>query len=742
MKYIAHKDESGREQTVKEHLNNVAQLSSAFSDVFGEAEMGQLIGLYHDIGKYSHDFQRYIRLPEEKQIRGSVDHSTAGTQYVLQQPGKSLDANLEKMAAGFAIAGHHGGIPDQGTKIDNDGKKLVVRLKRQISSDFKEGMKSDALPVLTFPDTTINIHYLSDLFRKNASVSDREFSFMAYVRMLYSCLVDADYLDTESFMKDGQVNRGRFEPLSKLRDRVDAYIEPFFSPKNSLAVKRTEILKECIAAGDSAEHSLYQLTVPTGGGKTISSLAFAMHYAMAVQPKRQRIIYVIPYTSIIEQTADVFRRIVGENQVIEHHHQVSWDDVNEEDSPKRLATENWDAPLIVTTNVQFFESLFSNRSSKCRKLHNIANSIIIFDEAQMIPIGFLKACMEIIRELTDRYHCTAVFCTATQPSLGEFFPEDRKPVEIVSHQEENYLTFRRCKISMMQETWDMSKLIDELGKQEQCLCIVNRKKTANQLYDRLPSEGRYYLTTNLYPNHRREVLKKIRQRLKEGKRCRVISTSLVEAGVDFSFPMVYREMAGLDNIIQSAGRCNREHERHPEDSRTVVFRLEEESKLPAYITQQACEAAIVAAKYGNDIDLPDAIHEYFQGIHQIKNLDTAGIFGLLENGHEPFIEVADRFKLIKDDTISVFIPQAWDTEEVDMLRDLSERIRNGYASRQDMRKAGSYTVSIYPDKYKSLLDAGKLVQVADDYAVLIDLSVYDKEKGLLPGFVEGMGIFV
>ena len=376
------------------------------------------------------------------------------------------------------------------------------------------------------------------------------------IRMLYSCLVDADYLDTEQFMATEQITRGQGDSLSSLLLQLKRYIEPWFPPKNDLNRMRCEILQSCIDAG-AAPRGLYTLTVPTGGGKTISSMAFALHHG--VKHHMDRVIYVIPYTSIIEQTADIFRGIFGEKNVVEHHSNANLD--IREDGPESQygnarAVENWDAPIIVTTAVQFFESMYANRPSKCRKLHSIANSVIIFDEAQMLPVAQLRPCVAAIVKLVERFRATAVLCTATQPVLNDLFREYApayEPREICHDIPKMFERFRRVRFEHI-GIIDADGLADRLSQLPQVLCIVNSRKSAQAICGKIPSEGSYHLSTLMVPWHRMQVLAEIRERLGNGLPCRVISTSLIEAGVDVDFPAVYRELAGLDSILQAAGR--------------------------------------------------------------------------------------------------------------------------------------------------------------------------------------------
>ena len=745
--YLGHLDEeTGREQLLCDHLTGVADLAGRFAAAFGEEAMGRLLGLYHDIGKYSKEFQEYLRADEaeKKRRRGRIDHSTAGAQEIVklgQGTGQGKSSRLSKGMAhvmAFCIAGHHGGIPNQGTPANTEEEgTLLGRLKRRNLPDYRayhEAKLEDVLPAS----------------RLLEQVARAPFSAMLYTRMLFSCLVDADFLDTEDFMSAGNVEREGFASMETLLERLQKSLEEKFSKpktekekqKRQLPIneKRSALLAQSIAAGKEAKGNLYRLTIPTGGGKTISSLAFALHYAAHAKRKRKRIIYVIPYTSIIEQNAAVFRDLLDPDSVVEHHQNVDYDDVQDMDmNRKRLATENWDAPVIVTTNVQFFESLFSNRPSKCRKLHNLAESIVIFDEAQMIPLDYLRPSLAAIEALVRHYDCTAVLCTATQPPLGQFFPADLQPIEICPALVENADFFRRTTIRLREEAMTEESLAAELAAQERVLCIVNVKKTAQRIFDLLgEQEGTYHLSTNLYPVHREQVLEEIRERLKDGKPCRVISTSLVEAGVDLDFPCVLREINGLDSIVQAAGRCNREGRRLAEESVVHVFSLEKlarNAQLSAEITKN------VARSFAEDLASPEAIRRYFEELYDLsgKNrLDKKGVLG--QSGKFAFADIADDVRLIEDRTKPIFIPQSEEGQA------LLARLERGERSRALMRKVGRYIVTVYTGyteaPFEQLAAQGRIRMLDENLAVLVDMAVYDSEKGLSSNVGEGEGMFL
>ena len=612
MEYLAHSDkENGLKQTVLEHAIGTANCAEKFASSFTVPIYGKILGLYHDIGKFSKEFQNYLLYGG---VKGSVDHTGAGSIEIFKTGLNSKNPTFFLLA--MCIAGHHGGLPDMGDNPKTSEKgTLLYRLNNS-----------------SFPDCAVYKEYLPSI--KSEDVPDitknltAAFAQMFYVRMLYSCLVDADYLDTEAFLADKTVLRSGFIDITKMKLLVDEYTSKFDPSSSALNKMRCELLKQCKDAGSDNKQihkNLYTLTIPTGGGKTLSSLSFALN--RAVLTGRQRIIYVIPYTSIIEQNAGVFKGIVGENNVVEHHMNVVYDDTDGSNR-KKLATENWDAPLIVTTNVQFIESIFANKPSKCRKLHNIANSIIIFDEAQMLPEDYLLPCVEVIKELTEHYNCCVVLCTATQPSLDKFF--DNKALEIIDKPKFYYDVFKRTKIKILGKL-TKSELAAKLKKYSQVLCIVGTKRKAQQIFELLKEEKNvYHLSTNMYPAHRKRILEEVRVKLKNGEVCRVISTSLIEAGVDVDFPTVYKEMDALDSIVQAAGRCNREGKRNVEDSIVYVFELEGNSNKLRLLEKQVTEN--ILQEY-EDISSPEAITAYFNKLHVLlaENLDKRKIFECLKH---------------------------------------------------------------------------------------------------------------
>lgn len=703
-------DEHPEGQSIEAHLKGTGELAETFAAEFGAAANGKLCGLAHDIGKYSDEFQ--LRLRGGKK----VDHATAGAIECFK-----IKAAFEAVC----VIGHHSGLPNVGHK-DADTTESQTFFGRKLRAeqggipDYRKNWNGHiALP--------------QDYFRP----SGRGFATAFYIRMLYSCLVDADYIDTETFM-NGDAGRGNYEPLSALCDKLTAYISKWNNPTREIDILRQKILNSCIEKA-SAPRGIFSLTVPTGGGKTVASMAFALNHAVANSMKR--IIYVIPYTSIIEQNAKVFRDILGQENVVEHHSSVSYElseNADELEYRSALATENWDAPVIVTTAVQFFESLYANRSSKCRKLHNIANSVIIFDEAQMIPSNNLRPCVAAIAELVRAYNATAVLCTATQPAIDEMLLEYSKKesvVELCPDVDGMFEKFRRTSFEK-EGRLTTDELVSRLESQQQVLCIVNTRKSAQEVYEALPSEGRFHLSTLMCPVHRKQKLDEIRERLKSGKTCRVVSTSLIEAGVDVDFPRVFREMAGLDSILQAAGRCNREGKRSAESSIVTVFESENKVNKLIAVNRDAAEETV---RDWTQPNTTSTIERYFKAYRDfLRNDDKSGVMTASEKGISgcglPFEWIAKEFKLIDQNTFAVYIP-------IGEGKELVSRLREGERSRGLYRRAGMYSVSVYQNQFDSLINAGAAEPFGEDAAFLTDCSLYSDEKGLSTDVDGGSALF-
>ncbi len=737
--YYAHSNQwdKSRWQRLSEHLENTARLAVDFGKDARLSDLAYIAALFHDIGKYSLKFQKKL---EGKPIK--VDHSTAGAKEVKQLFQDSQNEKFISTILAYCITGHHAGLPDHGSPIDVDAEgTLLARLKKDVE-DYSPYAQEIDLAKVKLP-TRLPIQPIKGC---------EGFSVAFLTRMLYSTLVDADFQETETFMNEGKKPRGEYEGLQALHQKLTLYLERFQNPENPIHQQRTETLKACIAQANQ-KPGFYTLTVPTGGGKTLASLAFAMEHAIIHDLKR--IIYVIPYTSIIEQNAAVFKACLGDENVLEHHSNFDWgwkvqrkETETAEDKTfnslekLKLAAENWDIPIVVTTNVQFFESLYANRSSGCRKLHNIAKSVIIFDEAQMLPREYMRPCLYAVYELVKNYGATAVFCTATQPNVIQFLPEGTTVQELALNPQALYTFYKRVQIKNTGAIPDEA-LIERMNEHQQALCIVNTRNHARGLFEGLAGEGCYHLSTLMCPAHRKKTIAEIRERLKAGQPCRVVSTQIMEAGIDIDFPIGYRALSGLDSIIQAAGRVNRERKKPVGD----LYVFDPDSPLvkrtPAYIQQGADVARSILRQYAEDPMSMEAIQAYFRELYSLHNpqaFDAKMILACFEKGTGnlsfDFKTAAERFKVIEDITTPVIIPYD------EQARSLLWQVRASQYPASFSRKLQVYTVNIYEREYQALQALGLIDMYSDCYAVLNDMSHYDAATGLrLPESTRGEAIF-
>ncbi len=687
--------------------------AAGFAEAFGAKEWGRLLGLWHDLGKYSEEFQAYLRKSAagEAVRRGEVDHSTAGAQHAFRTFGE-----VGRVLA-YCLAGHHGGLPD-----DTGHGSLENRLRKK---GVPKVVGAPADLVAQSVPRVPGFNFVSDR-------RERAFQIATFCRFLFSCLIDADRLATERFMNPEQAEeRGQERPsIQQMRVALDEHLDHLTSKADDGEVNRQRgyVLRACRRAAEESP-GLFSLTVPTGGGKTLSSLAFALKHA-DIHGLR-RVIYAIPFTSIIEQNARVFREAiagVGGECVLEHHSNFDLDD----DLPQnRLASENWDAPLVVTTNVQFFESLFASRTSRCRKVHRIARSVIILDEVQTLPVDLLRASLAILSELCRNYGCSVVLCSATQPAVQrrEDFPigiEDAH--EIVPEPEELFANLRRVKTHFIGPVED--DVLAETLRQEPCvLCIVNTRGHAAELYQRVTSEGdrsTFHLSAQMCPEHRSKKLAEIRQALSDERACRVISTQLVEAGVDLDFPVVYRALAGIDSIAQAAGRCNREGRRDLGD--VYVFRPE---GAPGLHVKQAGESTMqLLARYEDDLLGLESVEEYFE-LHYWKRKDEWDkheIMSLfqLEKYHFQFREAASRYRMIRDGQIPVIVP--YDEKAVGLIRRLTRAVEPpGFDFHRQIQR---YAVAIHERGLSTLQENHVVGLYFDNFWVLENSEAYDENLGL------------
>ncbi len=721
-------------QPLEEHLENVAELAAEFARPFGAEEWARIAGLWHDLGKYSEAFQAYLREASgedyhEAELRGRVDHTTAGAQHAV--------AAIEVMGhlLAYPIAGHHAGLLD----AIADGACLEHRLTKQVEPWDRTPAAATPPPDLALPP------FLGEALARRATDPEAAaFSFSFFVRMVFSCLVDADFLDTERFMEPERAARRPRWPenvLARMEAALDRFLEALPSDDSTVNRERRRVREACLRAAE-LEPGLFSLTVPTGGGKTLSSLAFALRHAR--RHGLRRVVYVIPFTSIIEQNAAVFREVFQplvdggrSDPVLEHHSAL---DAGRETVESRLAAENWDAPLVVTTSVQFYESLFASRTSRSRKLHNLAGAVIILDEAQKIPVDYLRPCLLALTELVTNYGASVVLCTATQPAVArrDGFPIGLDGVrEIVPDPPALYRALKRVEVRDLGQL-DDEALADRLLEHDQVLCIVNTRRHARELSERLGPDG-IHLSAAMCPEHRSAVLGAIHARLERGEPCRVISTQLVEAGVDLDFPVVFRSLAGLDSIAQAAGRCNRNG--RLDMGTTYVFRSEHEV-LEAFLRDTAGAASQILGGgegeplYGDLLSL-EAVEHYFRLYYwsQQERWDAKGILDALKlvgnNRTLPFQfgfrTIAERFKLIAETGQAVIVP--WG----DRGAELVERLRSSFPlpERDLLRRLQRYTVQVPQKMYFQQL--GRTIEMVHDrYPVLISPKHhYDEQLGLV-----------
>ena len=757
---IAHTREDGSLQTLPEHIQGVAHHCALFLEEAGLPELaplGRLLAQLHDAGKAQTAFQRYILGESDQKAPHSAAGALLATQLLPSLPkGHPLKRTRIAQLLAYAISGHHRGLYDYG-ELENKLKDIDTKdrckkaegalseLMSEIQSWVKEhGAKTEA--------------YL----RKLASRVEEEEQAQALIRLLFSCLVDADFLDTEAFMDEERKGRrheatSRYAPLETLRDRLTKHMESF-STEGKINEARRAFLNRCRDHGRTCPKGYYSLFLPTGGGKTLSSMAWALETALKHEAKR--IIYVIPYTSIITQTAGIFREIFGEENVLEHHSDISFSGSEARQEAERyertrLLAENWDAPIIVTTNVQFFESLFSHKVSRSRKVHSIANSVVVFDEVQMFPTEFLHPMLRLLEDLRWIYGTQLLFCSATLPpfdkdhsstfkKVNDFhqLSEDIQP--IVPEDPELFKVFDRVIYHLEEKVYTTKELAQELSQHDSALCIVNSRRDASQLYHALLEEGKkpqdvIHLSRNMCSAHLKERIAEVRHRLKAGLPTLVISTQLIEAGVDIDLPIVYRAMSGLDSIVQAGGRCNREGKR-PAPGEVYVFSLSDGGKAFGAIAQGqgATRFLLDNDKEHTRPSIPlELIEAYYDRYYaSIESFDTKDIAESLYDEGEAkrwrfdFQQASEDFQLIDNVDRDLFVPYGKGKELIEGLEK-----HTLYLNHRTMRKLQQYHVAISKWRYEELEEARLLSEV-----------VVDRETGksilvLAPqGYDEALGV--
>lgn len=704
-------------QTNAEHCAGVARLAATFANDFGWGDAAFVMGLLHDKGKEQHGFQRYIRkMSGYEDVAGRVEktpHAFVGAK--LLTDGKISLADL----IGMPIAGHHAGLYDR-----SDYNKQKER-------DLPEDIEKNDPGIRQFERGPVPPQqYLHHL-----------------VRLLFSSLVDADYLDTERFMQPEQsAQRRNGDSLEKLQKRLDDYLDNLSkkAPDTPVNLIRKQVQQQC--RDKMANPSgFYSLTVPTGGGKTLSSMVWAIGHALANGKKR--IIIAIPYTSIITQTAEVLRGIFGENNVVEHHSAVNIadDDASASGISRKLATENWDSPIVITTNVQLFESIYASRPSKCRKLHNLCNSVLILDEVQALPIDHLQPIVDALKAYQQCFGLSVLFTTASMPALRGIYrgTTDNAKLEgidditdIISEKLKLHDRLRRAEIHFDEESSTYDSIADRLLKHRRVLCIVNTRRDAHEIFSRLPQEGvTIHLSKMMCPAHIRQQIGRLKEALKASGDgiVRVVSTQLIEAGVDIDFPVVYRQEAGLDSILQAAGRCNREGNL-PIGS-TYVFSLTKEHLLPSghlSLTADACKRLKITSE--TDCFAPKLMSDYFRQLYcRTESFDK----GPGKNDSEKekdfiknklssnmlFATAAEGFRLIDDNSLNVIVN--WDNSP-----ELIEELRENGISKALLRKLSQYAVAVRKSDFDRLLKGALVKEVIEGVWYMSDGEQYLPHVGL------------
>lgn len=703
MLYYAHTPNAqGHWHDLVAHLRATAEQARAFAERFGAGELGYYAGLCHDVGKFRAEFQQYLRACAAGQSAKKQPHARYGALYAAQH----------NQFLPFIIDGHHRGMRDRVELRELlRENNLPSQLASVIERHLPELTRSPALPT---------------------HVPERDaLAWELLTRMLFSCLVDADFLDTERhFDPVRAAQRGQYPNLATLWARFEADQQALLqqAPDTPVNRARRAIYEACLAAAEQPP-GLFRLTAPTGGGKTRAALGFALKHALAHQ--LERIIVALPYTSIIDQTARVYRDILGEEAVLEHHSAIQWDDTDEDALQRqKLLSENWDAPLIVTTFVQLFESLFSNKPSACRKVHRLARSVIVLDEAQTLPVELLEPTTHALQQLVDYFGATVVICTATQPALEQvsFY---QPPREIVPQPERWFTALRRVEYYVEPEPLSRETLAERLANEPQVMVVLNARHDAVEvvqaLRDAYPTlEGVFHLSTLLCPAHRWQVLSAVRERLARGQPCRLVATQVVEAGVDLDFPVVMRAIGPLDRIVQAAGRCNREGTR--DHGRVIIFELQE-GRAPSGVYRTGIDEARILLRTENaDLHQPATYTEYFRRLFKNAQLDKYTIQRKRKDFQ--FAAVAAEYRLIREQTLPVVVLRY---DEASVQRLLSEA--RGRLQRGQLPPARWYwqiqqfMVNLYYREVRAL-EAQGLIQGEPELGLALYVGEYDPLLGV------------
>lgn len=723
MKYYAHTREDGERQTVKAHLTGVSEKAEKFSvDLL--KPIAKKASLYHDIGKYALNFQK--RLDDDKV---KFSHAACGALEYKKFADKN-DCFAPLME--YCIAGHHTGLMDGGTVADNsDSPTLSGTLKRENEytgdNDYSAYTTEIDFATLTQEERTP----LRNELRSAPNPTELIERYAFFTKYVFSCLTDADFLDTEIFCNKN-VERGMSGDFKKALDKLNRELSNM--PSNTpLRQARSRIQQQAFDNSVNKSH-ISILDMPTGSGKTLCSLK------LALESGKKRIIYVIPYTSIIEQTANKFEKMFGDVlPVLQHHSNYSYDGGTEEEKKTteklKKTCENWDAPLIITTSVQFFQSIYHYKGSALRKLHNLRDSVIVFDEIHLIPTELLRPCLKAVGYITKYLNSEALFLSATMPDYSKLFDKFLPDVnynKLVTDRT-NFKYFKKCEYKDMGRT-TLETIAENASRCKNALIVVNTKKTAAELYNLVQGE-KYHLSANMTPAHRSRVIEVVRNKLENGEHITVVSTSLVEAGVDLDFNTVFRQLSGLDSILQAGGRCNREGK--DDKGYVYVFDIDETYRKGSDLAMRINKTKGLLEKY-QDITSYDCIKEYYDGIFDFnqsriaensiaKYNEQSNSFdrqGLMSPYSIPFRSYAMQFEYISADTISIVI----DDPNDQTCHDLVETLRNGDMSvRRALQK---YSVSVYMNVFKDLYSQGVLKDHGTGIFILENQSYYNNETGL------------
>lgn len=723
-----------------DHLREVARLARDFAAPFGLADWGYVAGLLHDLGKYRQNFQDYLR---GKRFDNGIEksHKWAGAAYCMQH---LTDPSAQKMIASV-IAAHHGGLYNK--------RELQGELKAKADAELRDTMRGRV------PQDLFNFNQpaQSDLqsigpVKKSSPIPFTEL----LTRFLFSALVDADFQDTVGFYRRDDKNtraglkkdhKKPKELLELLEQKLTQFSEKPYDSRTQVDQIRADVSEHCKQAA-TKEPGCFELTVPTGGGKTLASIRFALHHA--VKHGMERVIVVLPFTAIIEQTASIYAEIFGTDQVLEHH--SAWDAGDEPEDPElkplwsrnnrrqKLLSENWDAPIIVTTSVQFLESLHAHKPSRCRKLHNIPNSVVIFDEVQTLPAHLLDITLDTLAALVQNFKTSLVLCTATQPALGKRLTVDGRPrpglenIEPIIPEPDREKMFRA--LERVEVSWpeseariELEDLLSQVREHERVLVIFDQRETAFRAAQTLGPEW-LHLSAIMLPGHRKQVIEDIKNTLKNTDHpCRVISTQVVEAGVDIDFPVVYRAMAGFEALAQSAGRCNREGKLEG-PGRFIIFNGPKEP--PKGILKQGKETARALRRQGDsNLNDPELFKKYFAKLYESSDTDSKGL--LKDRNKRNWRNISQKYRLIEEGgQIAIVIP--WDGLSENHQAAI-QRFREGKPEYGDHRYLNQASVNIPERQAAALFGQGAVIPIHPRFPILyLDLEtypdLYDKRLGL------------